>query len=74
MLNCFSAHTNFVKFRLSQPDCGQPWLILGLDDDYNSNIHIGILSSDNILETSEQLLENLTQVVAELKTRLENNK
>ena len=74
MLNCFSAHTNFVKFHLSQPDCGRPWLILGLDDDYNSNIHIGILSSHNILETSEQLLENLTQVVAELKTRLENNK
>ena len=74
MLNSFSAHTNFVKFRLSQSDCGQPWLILGLDGDYNSNIHIGILSSDNILETSEQLLENLTQVVAELKTRLENDK
>jgi hypothetical protein len=74
MLNCLSAHTNFVKFRLSQPECGRPWLILDLDSDYTSNLHIGVTSSDNILETSEQLLENLTQVVAELKTRLENNK
>ena len=72
MVTFFTAHTAAAKFRLPDPDCGRPWLILGLGPDHNSTIHIGVMSSRaDMLATSERLLENLTQVVAELKTRME---